>query len=144
MKLVIVLLCISLYSNVHSQNPPIRYKGKITSYQTVFNDKYGDYSIATQWRDTSFIFVIEPADKKVTFYGDKISVFDFTNEGEVYTNESEKSWKWIKWKPCLDKDGTRCDIRISIYNGSDESLFKRAYLYIDYLNKVYVYYVNFN
>lgn len=120
----------------HSQQS--RYKFKVIKYKTVYNDKFGEFSWATESRDTSFLVVIETDNKKIVFYGNDYHSFDITQTADNYEDE-DPGWKWIKWIACLDNNSVRCNIRIQLLINNSTDKFKGGFLYVDYKNRNYVY-----
>lgn len=128
-------MLISLVSICKAQ--PIKFK--VNKKQTIWLDKYNEISMANPWKDTSFIIVMDLKDQSITMYKDQTVSYSLTGLPEIYDDETQKDFKWLKWWTCLDKEGTECTIRLLKYKGIEPSVLDRGVLYVGYANIMYLY-----
>ncbi|MBO5816492.1 MAG: hypothetical protein J6R26_00890 [Paludibacteraceae bacterium] len=105
-------------------------KMKATSVAYKYENEYGYWTDWTDWEECSILVVVDVD-------GDRITIYSSTpQEYDIYDSEYEESdgeGGTIQTFHSVDKDGSRCDLRIRITKDGD------VQLYVDYSDVMLVY-----
>jgi hypothetical protein len=117
------------------QDATKRYRLKCDWFKNVKLDNVGHYLGSSDWKDTSFLIVLDLPEKKFALYSPSGEVYDIISEPKKIMDEDNS---YIQWS-LLDKTGGKCRFRYVLPN--KDELDKSGYfnLYIDYKNWVLVY-----